>query len=139
MPVISNKTMTAKNWLKREFWIEAGFCRKEVTINEAAETVLSTGTVLGKVTADGKYKVSVETAVDGSEVADAIFLGYGTEFEEEVTVPATTDTKIVVLVKGPAVVGKGGLILDSSYDNDTKKQAAYDALEAKNINVDESL
>lgn len=139
MPVISTKTKTAKNWLKREFWIEEGFCRKEVTINQAAETVLKTGTVLGKVTADGKYKVSVETAIDGSQTADAIFLGYGTEFAEEVTVAAATDTKIVVLIKGPAVVAKGNLILDASYNNDTKKQVAYDALEAKDINVDESL
>lgn len=139
MPVISTYDKTVSNWLKREFWAREGYCRKEVTINEAAETELKTGTVLGKVTADGKYKVAVETAVDGSEVADAIFLGYGTEVEPTVTVPATTDTKIIVLIKGPAVVGDQELILDATFDNDAKVQAAYDALEAKGINVDTQL
>lgn len=136
MPVISTFDKTVSNWLKREFWAREGYCRKEVTINEASETELKTGTVLGKVTADGKYKVSVQDAVDGSENADAIFIGYGPEVEPTVTVPAATDTKIIVLIQGPAIVGKRELIFDASYDLDAEKQAAYDLLEAKGINVD---
>lgn len=132
MTLIAKENPRLTNWLKREQWAEQGFCRLAVTANEASETVYKSGTVLGKVTADGKYKVSVQDAVDGSEVADAIVI-------EEVTVPAATDTTVLVLVKGPAIVADGGLILDASYDLDAEKQAAYDALEAKNINVDKQI
>lgn len=132
MTLIAKENPRLTNWLKREQWAEQGFCRLAVTANEASETVYKSGTVLGKVTADGKYKVSVQDAVDGSEVADAIVI-------EEVTVPAATDTIVLVLVKGPAIVADGGLILDASYDLDAEKQAAYDALEAKNINVDKQI
>lgn len=137
MPIVSTKTKTLGNWLKREFWIEEGFCRKVVTINGPAATLV-TGTVLGKVTADGKYKVAIETAVDGSEDADAIFIGAVVSMEATATIPLNTDTEILVLIKGAAIVGTGGLILDATYDNDTKVQVVYAALEAKDINVDES-
>jgi hypothetical protein len=137
MPIVSTKDKTAGNWLKREFWIEEGFCRKVVTMNDVAQT-LATGTVLGKVTADGKYKTAVETAVDGSEVADAIFIAAVVSMEATAEIPATTDTEILVLIKGAAIVGTRGLVLDASYDDDAKVQAVYDALEAKDINVDES-
>lgn len=132
MTLIASENPRLTNWLKREFWAEQGFCRLAVTANEASETTYKSGTVLGKVTADGKYKVSVETAVDGSETAAAVVI-------EEVTVPAATDTTVLVLVKGPAIVADGGLILDASYNDDVKKQAAYDALEAKDINVDKQI
>jgi hypothetical protein len=108
-----------------------GFTRQVVVINDTAAD-LKVGTVLGKVTATGKYKVAVETATDGSKVADAILL-------QDVTLPNATDTKVLVLVKGPAIVAKGALVLHSSYDTQAKKDAVYDALEAKNINVHDSV
>ena len=137
MPIVSTKDKTAGNWLKREFWVEEGFCRKVVTINGPATTLL-TGTVLCKVTADGKYKVAIQTAVDGSEVADAIFIGAVNSMEATADIPATTDTEILVLIKGAAIVGTSGLVLDATYDLDAEKAAVYAALEAKDINVDES-
>lgn len=87
--------------------------------------------VLGKITASGKYLTAVETAVDGSKTAAAIVL-----FEQ--AIPASTDTKVVVLVKGPASVAKGGLILDASYNDNTKKGVIYAAMEAAGIQVLES-
>ena len=105
-----------------------------VTINEAAETALVTGTVLGKVTAGGKYKVAVETAVDGSKVADAIYIGSVLGNDNQ-TVAAATDTKILVLKRGKAIVSKGALLLDSTYNDDTKKNAVYASLEALEIFV----
>lgn len=139
MPIIATKDKTAGDWLKREMWIEAGYCRKAVVVNVAGAITLKTGTVMGKVTADGKYKVAIETAVDGSQVADAIFIGYGPDFTETVDIEAATDTTIVVLEKGPAVVAKGNLVFDASFDDDAKLETAYAAFEAKGINVDESL
>jgi hypothetical protein len=46
---------------------------------------------------------------------------------------------VLVLVKGPAIVAKGALVLHSSYDTQAKKDAVYDDLEAKNINVHDSV
>jgi len=51
------------------------------------------------------------------------------------TVAAATDTKILVLKRGKAIVSKGALLLDSTYDNDPKKNAVYTSLEALEIFV----
>ncbi len=114
------------NVVKQELWPELGWCRLVVTVNEAAAKTYVHGTVLGKVTADGKYKIAVQTAVDGSETADAVVLG-------DYSIAATTDTKVLVLIKGPAIVSKAGLVLDATYNLDAEKAAVYAALEAKNI------
>ena len=127
MPVISTDTPRLSNTLKMEFAPERAYCRTVGVINDTAAT-LTIGTVLGKVTATGKYKVCVQTAVDGSEVAAAVLL-------EDKTVAGATDTKALLLVRGPAAVSKGGLVLHSSHDLDTKKAAVYAALEAKGILV----
>lgn len=113
------------NVVKQELWPETGYTRAVVTVNDAAATLVP-GTVLGKVTATGKYKVAVQTSDDGSEVADAIVM-------QEIAVPATTDTKVLVLIKGPAIVSKAGLVLDASYNTAGELAAVYAALEAKGI------
>lgn len=128
MPTIAVDTFRISNLVKKELWPEKGFCRLEVTVNEATAKTYAVGTVLGKVTADGKYKIAVQTAVDGSAVAAAIVL-------DDHEIAATTDTKIVVLVKGPAEVSKGALVLDASYDLDAEKDVVYASLEALNIQV----
>ena len=127
MTQIAVENRRISNWLKWELAPEVGFGRKTVVVNEAAAKSYVSGTVLGKVTATGKYKIAVETAVDGSQVPAAIVI-------HEQSIAATTDTKIAVLVK-MAIVGKLGIVLDATYNDDTKKATAYAALEALNINV----
>ena len=121
-------TARHSNLVKHELWPESGFCRKEVVVNEAAIKTYAVGTVLGKVTATGKYKIAVETAVDGSKVPAALVIS-------DASIAAGTDTKLVVIVKGPAEVSQGALVLDATYDNDAKKDAVYASLEAVGINV----
>jgi uncharacterized protein (UPF0548 family) len=128
MSVISTSTQRLSNLLKAELWDSLGYCREVVTVNEATAKTYAVGTVLGKVTAGGKYKICVQTAVDGSQTADAIVL-------EDKAIAATTDTKLVVLVRGPAAISKGALVLDASHDQQAEKDAIYAALEAKNIRV----
>ena len=128
MPIVSTDVARISNLVKQELWPATGFCRKEVVVNEATAKSYVVGTVLGKVTATGKYKIAVETAVDGSKVAAALVIA-------DQSIAATTDTKVVVLVKGPAEVSKDALVLDNTYNDNTKKQAVYDSLEALNINV----
>ena len=132
MSVIATDTKRLSNMLKAELWAELGYCREVVTVNEAAAKTYAVGTVLGKITASGKYKIAVETAVDGSKVGAAIVL-------EDKAIAATTDTKLVVLVKGPAAVSKGALVLDATYNDDTKKNALYADLAAKDIQVLETV
>lgn len=125
MAVISTSLQTISNVVKHEYLPDVGYCKKLVTVNDTAGT-LAIGTVLGKVTADGKFKRAVQTAVDGSAVADAIVA-------TAKTIAGTTDTQVLVYFRGPMGVSKGGLVLDATYDLDAEKAAVYAALEAKGI------
>ena len=128
MTILATETQRISNVVKKELWAESGYCRAVVVVNEGSAKTYAAGTVLGKVTSGGKYKIAVETATDGSKVADAIVL-------DDASIAASTDTNVVVLIKGPAAISKGGLALDATYDNDAKKNAVYAAFEAKGIQV----
>lgn len=128
MAIVQTDTNRLSNLVKHELWPETGYCRKEVTVNEATAKTYAVGTVLGKVTADGKYKIAVQTAVDGSAVAAAIVLA-------DQSIAATTDTKVVVYTKGPLEVSRDALVLDATYNLDAEKAQVYADLEAKGINV----
>ena len=130
--LIATDTPRLSNLVKHEYEPSLGFCRAVVTVNEAAATTYQVGTVLGKVTATGKYVVAKETAVDGSKVPAAVVI-------EDKSVAATTDTKVLTIVRGNAILSKGALVLDATYNDAAKKQAVYDALEAKNILVNETV
>ena len=132
MPIIATDTPRLSNLVKHEYEPSLGFCRAVVTVNEAAATTYQVGTVLGKVTATGKYVVAKETAVDGSKVPAAVVI-------EDKSVAATTDTKVLTIVRGNAILSKDALVLDATYNDAAKKQAVYDALEAKNILVNETV
>jgi hypothetical protein len=78
--------------------------------NEAITLLLGTnykpGSVLGKITATGKYKLAVVGAVDGSAVAVAVLLN-----------PAdatAADATGLILARGPAIVSKAALVFDVS-------------------------
>ena len=128
MAIIATEAKRYSNVVKNELWPESGYTRLVVTVNEAAAKSYVPGMVLGKVTSGGKYKLAVETATDGSKVADAIVLG-------EQAIAATTDTKVLVLIKGPAIVNKAALILDATYDHATKKGVVYPPLEPQHSNT----
>lgn len=125
MPLIATEAKRLSNVVKQELFPESGFCRVAVTYNGTAAALVP-GTVLGKVTADGKYKIAVQTAEDGSQVADAIVM-------VEQAVASATDTKVLCLVRGPAIVSKAGLVLDATYNTNAELAAVYAALEAKGI------
>jgi hypothetical protein len=125
MPLIATEAKRLSNVVKQELFPESSYCRVVVTYNGTAASLVP-GTVLGKVTSGGKYKIAVQTASDGSQVADAIVM-------VEQTVALNTDAKVLCLVRGPAIVSKDGLILDATYNLDAEKDAVYAALEAKGI------
>ena len=128
MPTIATDTLRKSNVIKQELWPEVGYNYDAVTVNEAAAKTYAVGTVLGKVTATGKYKICVQTAADGSQTAAAVVVG-------DHSIAATTDTKVLALVRGPAVVSRDALVLDASHDLQAEKDAIYASLTALGIIV----
>ena len=105
-----------------------------VTVNTAAITTLVLGTVLGKITASGKYIPSVATANDGSQNAVAIYIGRGDSGAvQPTTTVAATDTKVLALTRGKAMVSKNALVLDASYNTQPLRDAAY--LSLQNVGI----
>jgi len=125
MTLIARENARLSNMLKRELWSEQGYCRLAVTVNEAAAVDYKIGEVLGKVTASEKYVQYDDTASTGEETAAAVVI-------QDISVPAATDTTVLVLVKGPAIVADGGLVFKTGAD----EAAAKVQLEALGINVD---
>lgn len=107
------------DWLK---WEEDNFySREEITIlaGSGADRELTSGMVLGKVTASSKYVQVDPDASDGSEtVAGILFL--------DVTAPDGTDATGVAIVRD-AIVSDNGLTWMSGY-NTTTGEAALESL-----------
>lgn len=122
MAKIASDFSVLSDLIKHEYSPQWGYCRDNVVYNGAALT-LARGTLLGKVTATGKYIVADKDAVDGSAVVAAIVL-------EDTVVPATTDTSVLVMNRGPAGVLKTSLVL-----GDTVAATVYSQLEALGIQV----
>jgi len=126
MPLIATEGSRYSDLVKAEFNPSMAYCIEGVVVNDAAQT-LDLGTVLGQVTATGKYKVSKADAADGSQVAAAVVA-------RKVTV-AAADATVVAMVRGPAILAKQALILDATIDTDAEKLAVYTALKAAGILV----
>lgn len=107
MPVIATEPKRVSDLVKvteNQLW-GAGYNQKSVTVNEAAEEEYVVGTIVGKVTADGKYKIWDSGLDDGAEVLAGLVL-------ENITVPATTDTSVLIMPFGAAIVADGALELN---------------------------
>lgn len=109
-----------------------------ITANETGTPTYQLGTVLGKVTATGKYKISVQTASDGSQVPAALVLASSFGEVRDVTLVAATDTKFVALTRGKVIVALEAMKLDATFDTVAEKQFVYDSLKALGILVEAS-
>lgn len=70
------------------------------------------GSVLGRITASGKYKMATSGGSDGAQTAVAVLL---------YAVDATLADAIgIVLVRGPAIVSRAGLAYDTTVDDGAK-------------------
>jgi hypothetical protein len=139
MPVFATDSQRLSNLIKKyDAPNNPELFNEVVTVNQAAQTTLKVGTVLGKITASGKYIVAVETAVDGSKVPAAIFIGDSKGEAQDTVITAATDTQVLVLARGKAVVSKDALFLDATYNDATKKNTAYAALKALGVMVEQT-
>ena len=137
MTIIAQDTPRYSDVVKHEYEPSLAITRELVVVNDAAKT-LTLGMLLGKVTATGKYKESVQTATDGSENPVAVVVGKD-ENNLSIAVPATTDTKVLAIVRGDVIVRKTGLKPHSTFNDATKLAAAYASLASKNILANDSI
>lgn len=137
MTIIATDTNRLSNLIKKtDAFYAPELCNQLVTVNEAAAVTYKVGTVLGKVTATGKYIRSVQTAVDGSQVPAALFIA--DNFGNNLSTPilAATDTKVLALFRGKVVVSAFALDLDASFTAGALVLGAYASLAIQNILVE---
>jgi len=101
------------------------YTREVVTIaTGGAYPVLQPGTVLGKITASGKYAAHDPAAVDGTETAVAVLWGRADA--------TAADVDAVVLLRGPAIVNTNDLVFTGT-PTAPEITAAHTALAAVGI------
>jgi hypothetical protein len=86
-----------------------------------------------EVVGDYKYKQVESTATDGSNIARAIYISANDGSFSTSTIAATTDTSVIALVRGAAVVGKETLTYGASIDTTAEKTKMYSELESVGI------
>jgi hypothetical protein len=123
MPVLT-MTPTLGDLLKYE--LNGNYSREVVTLK--AGTNYALGSVLGEITASGKYRLSPDAEVtgdEGAETAVAVLIE---------AVDATDGDKAgLIVARGPAIVSKAALVLDDSVDDETKRAAKHAQLSAAGI------
>lgn len=134
MPVFATDSTRFSAVVKHEYEPQLSYCREAAVINDSAAT-LKVGTVMGKVTATGKWKVALSAAVDGSQNPAGILIGSADGTSGDITLAAATDTNAIVLVRGPAIVADGYLV----YGTGITAGAAKTALQALGIMVETSV
>lgn len=110
----------AHDWLKRE--ADSLFSREEVVL-AGGSGVVASGTVLGKVTASGKYMPVTAAATDGSETAAGILL---------VTVDAASADANAVIIARDAIVAHQGLLYGGDINTPAERAAVIADLAALN-------
>ena len=100
--------------------------RDEVTVAAGAD--LAPGTVLGQVTADGKFVACDHTAADGSEVAQAVLLTPARAAEADVT--------DAIVIARHARVRRAGLVFDEAFTTESQRDGAIAELKAQGILTD---
>ncbi len=99
------------------------YTREVITL--LAGTPYPVGSVLGKITASGKYTLSTATGSDGAETASAVLL---------YAVDATlADATGIVVIRGPVIVSRAGLAFDATVNDSTKITAKLTQLASAGI------
>ena len=83
------------------------------------------GSVLGRITASGKYKLATSGGTDGAQTASAVLL---------YAVDATSaDAVGIVVARGPAIVSRAALAYDATVDDGAKITTKIGQLAAAGI------
>ncbi len=127
MPTIINDLAQASDWLKHE--APSLMSREQVVLTTGAVgTTMLTGTVLGMITASGKFVPHTIAAADGSEAPAAILL---------FNTPGTGgDVKAVVIARD-ALVAQQALVYGTDVNTAPERAAVNASLKALGILVRE--
>ena len=123
MPALT-MSPTLGDLLKYE--LNGNYSRESVTLK--AGTKYALGSVLGKITASGKYRLSPAAQVvgdEGAESAVAVLI--------EAVDATAADKAGLVLARGPAIVSKAVIVFDASVDQPAEKTAKHAQLAAAGI------
>jgi hypothetical protein len=123
MTTLTN-TPTLGDLLKYE--LNGSYSREVITLKSGTNYAI--GSVLGKITASGKYRLSPAAAVTGDEGAE----GASAVLIEAVDATAADKTGLIV-ARGPAIVSKAALVFDASVDQAAEKTAKHVQLAAAGI------
>jgi Bacteriophage lambda head decoration protein D len=109
-----------------KFELNTSYSRETVTLKSGTNYKL--GSVLGRITASGKYRLSPAAAVtgdEGAETAVAVLIEAS---------DASADEKTgLVVARGPAIVSKAALVFDASVDQPGEKTAKHAQLAAAGL------
>ena len=120
MPVLTEQPSMG-DVLKYE--VNPNYTREVITLLQGLPYPV--GSVLGKITASGKYTLSPATGADGSQVASAVLL---------YAVDATlADAVGIVVARGPSIVSRAGLAYDATVDDSAKITTKISQLAAVGI------
>jgi hypothetical protein len=122
MAVLATSSTRFSALVKHEYEPSLSYCREVVTVNDSAQT-LKVGAVLGKVTGTGKYKLCASAAGDGSQTPAAIVIADGAGNSGDIALANATDTKVLVLVRGPVIVADSALQLGTGTTASAVKSA----------------
>ena len=105
---VLNQPLTMGNVLKYE--VNPNYTRETITL--LAGMPYPVGSVLGRITASGKYKLATSGGSDGAQTASAVLL---------YAVDATlADATGIVVARGPAIVSRAALAYDATVDDGAK-------------------
>jgi hypothetical protein len=106
-----------------KYEVNPNYTRETVTLLEGMPYPV--GSVLGRITASGKYKLATSGGSDGAQTATAVLL---------YAVDATLADAIgVVLARGPAIVSRAALAYDATVDDAGKITTKVGQLAAAGI------
>ena len=93
-----------------KYEVNPNYTRETITL--LAGMPYPVGSVLGRITASGKYKLATSGGSDGAQTASAVLL---------YAVDATlADANGIVVARGPAIVSRAALIYDATVDDGAK-------------------
>ncbi len=103
------------------------------TLADGATDFVVGDSISVEVVGDYKYKMVEATATDGSAKACAIYISAKDGSFSESSIAATTDTSVIALIRGAAIVGKETLTYGASIDTAAEKTKMYSELESVGI------
>lgn len=133
MAAVQTRENKVGNFLKKELWPEEYYCREDGVVTYSGLGKQEAGEIVYKASSAATKWVAAPAAIDPATALIGIVVDdeIGDKIAADVAGGATGDVNVAVLIKGPAVVRKGGLSIADATDI----ADAYAVLDANGINL----